>query len=73
LPIDIDDPLGLVGLLVGFVVYALGGLRFRRWAVAGRSGQPRFPETLETVLLWLVYSLAISFLIVAVLQLLRDR
>ena len=71
--VEFANPIYSLAAIAGFVAYVLGGARFRHWAVAGRVGKPRFPQTIETVLLWVVYSLSISFVIVGVLQLLRDR
>ncbi len=50
---------------------ALGGIRFRRWAVADRWGVPRFSPSVETVLLWLLYSTAVSVAIIVARQTLR--
>ncbi len=55
-----------------FVAWAAGGMKFRRWAVHRRVGQPRFPEAVETVLLWLIYSAGVSLAIALTLQVLRE-
>ena len=70
--------LGLMfGLLYVFapgslLAFVLGGLRFRGWAVEGRSGIPRFSRHTETVVLWLAYSGAIGFVTFWVRQVLHD-
>lgn len=53
------------------LLFVFGGLRFRHWAIDGRSGIPRFSNKVETVLLWLLYSGAVSVGIVVVKQTLR--
>ena len=58
--------------LLGAVLYVVGGLRFREWAVDERPGIPRYPRAVETVLLWLVYSTVVSVAIVVVRQTIRD-
>jgi hypothetical protein len=60
---------GLVMLAAG--LFVVGGVRFRRWAVEGRAGVPRYSANVETILLWLVYSVGISIAIVVVRQTLR--
>ncbi len=62
----------LVGIGIGGYLYVTCGLRFRRWAVEGRAGIPRFSANIETIMLWLVYSVGVSLAIVVVLQTLRD-
>jgi hypothetical protein len=57
--------------LVGGLCFVLGGLRFRSWAVEDRAGIPRFPSHVETVLLWLVYSVSIAIVIIVFKQTLR--
>lgn len=59
-------------LAAGSVLYIVGGLRFRRWAVDERPGIPRYPRSIETVLLWLVYSGVLSVAIIVFRQTLRD-
>ena len=59
--------------LLGAVGFVLGGLRFRRWSVEDRIGVPRFPNHVETVLIWLVYSSSVAATIVLTLQFFRDR
>ncbi len=68
---ELEGPLLPLMVLAGFALFAFGGLRFRVWATEGRSGKPRFPRTLETILLWLVYSASVSFMIGFVLQTVR--
>jgi hypothetical protein len=41
----------------------LGGFRFRRWAVTGRSRVPRFSQTVETIVCWGVYGAFVSFFV----------
>ena len=43
------------------LICTLGGFRFRRWAVTGRSRVPRFSQTVETIVCWGIYSLVVSF------------
>lgn len=70
---EIDTSLGtLLALLAGGALYVVGGLRFRRWAVDDRPGVPRYPQPVETIFLWLVYSAVLSFAIILFLQTLRD-
>ena len=57
---------------VGTVLYIMGGVRFRRWAVEDRAGIPRYSPNVETVMLWLVYSVGISIVIVVIRQTLRQ-
>ncbi len=57
---------------LGLVLYVVGGMRFRTWAIDDRTGVPRYPRGVETVLLWLVYSGVVSIGIVVVRQTLRD-
>ena len=65
-------PLGLsVAAAMGFALFVMGGLRFRRWAVEDRPGIPRYSETGETIFLWTVYSALIALLIILVRQTLR--
>ena len=61
--------LALLG--IGAAAYIIGGVRFRRWAVEDRAGIPRYPVHVETVLLWLIYSVVISIAIVVIRQTLR--
>jgi len=56
---------------MGLVLYVVGGVRFRRWAVEDRPGIPRYSANVETIMLWLVYSVGISIMIVVVRQALR--
>lgn len=66
-------PFGLtVAGAVGAVLFFVGGLRFRRWAVEDRPGIPRYSETGETVFLWTVYSGVIALIIVLIRQTLRQ-
>ena len=53
------------------LAWAAGGVRFRRWAIQARTGKPRFPEPIETILLWLVYSAGVSAIVALALQVLR--
>ena len=62
--------LALAGALAA-VLFVAGGMRFRRWAVEGRPGIPRYSETGETVFLWTLYSGLIALVIVLVKQTLR--
>jgi hypothetical protein len=63
--------MSLCAILLGAAGFVLGGLRFRRWSVEDRIGQPRFPNHIETVLLWLIYSGGVAFVIVLTLQVFR--
>ena len=51
--------------------FVLCGIRFRKWAVEGRLGVPRFSRHAETVVLWLVYSGAVGFVVFWIRQALR--
>lgn len=44
-------------------ICTLGGFRFRRWAVEGRDRIPRYPETIETIICWSIYSVVVSFFV----------
>jgi hypothetical protein len=56
---------------LGLPFFVLGGLRFRRWAVEDRPGIPRYSANVETIMLWLIYSLGVSIGIVVIRQTLR--
>ncbi len=58
--------------LAGAFLFPTGGRRFRRWAVEGRAGIPRFPNHVETVLLWLIYSGLIASVIILIKQVMRQ-
>ena len=60
-----------LSLLTGALVYVACGIRFRRWAIDERPGIPRYPASVETILLWLVYSGVVSIAIVIARQTLR--
>ena len=62
----------LISLVLGSLLFVAGGLRFRRWATDDRPGIPRFSQRVETFILWLVYSGAISLGIVLCRQTLRQ-
>lgn len=68
-PIDLQAALLLA---TGSLLFVLGGMRFRRWAVDDRPGIPRFSSHVETIVLWLLYSGVVSFAIVVVRQTLRE-
>jgi hypothetical protein len=53
---------------LSLALYVVGGFRFRRWAVEGRPGVPRFSPQVETILLWLLYSSAIAVAVVVLRQ-----
>jgi hypothetical protein len=72
MPIDTTSLSSLGLATLGLTLYVAGGLRFRRWAVDGRPGVPRFSSRVETVLLWLLYSGALSIAIVVARQTLRE-
>ena len=57
---------------IGAILYIAGGIRFRRWVVEDRPGVPRYSANVETVILWLVYSVGVSIIIVVVRQTLRQ-
>lgn len=61
-----------IALACGALLYVVGGIRFRRWAIDDRWGVPRFSRATETVLLWLVYSGAVSVGIIILRQTLRE-
>ncbi|MCR9095286.1 MAG: hypothetical protein NXI30_13785 [bacterium] len=71
MPIETTTLWTPLSLCLGLTLYVFGGLRFRRWAVADRWGVPRFSHSVETVLLWLVYSSAVSIAIIVARQTLR--
>lgn len=71
MPIETTTLWTPLSLCLGLTLYVLGGIRFRRWAVADRWGVPRFSHSVETVLLWLVYSTVVSIAIVVARQTLR--
>ncbi len=58
--------------VLALALYVAGGLCFRRWAVDGRPGVPRFSTRVETIVLWLLYSGVLSVAIVVVRQTLRE-
>ncbi|HEB89403.1 MAG TPA: hypothetical protein ENI85_07515 [Deltaproteobacteria bacterium] len=58
-------------IAVGLVLYVVGGLRFRRWAVEDRPGIPRFSNHVETIILWMLYSAGLSIAIIVIRQTLR--
>lgn len=65
-------PLSSAGLAaLGALIFVTGGLRFRRWAIDDRPGIPRFSSSVETILLWLLYSGIIAIAIIVVRQTLR--
>jgi len=59
-------------LLMGVAFYVFGGIRFRRWAIDDRPGIPRYPASVETILLWVFYSGVVSVAIVIARQTLRQ-
>ena len=60
-----------LSLGLGLALYVMGGIRFRRWVVADRWGVPRYSQSVETILLWLVYSTVVSVAIIVARQTLR--
>jgi hypothetical protein len=60
-----------LSLFAGGLLYVFGGMRFRRWAVGDRPGIPRFSPSVETILLWIVYSGVVSVGVVIFRQTLR--
>ena len=61
-----------IGLLaLAAALFVMGGLRFRRWAVENRVGVPGYSTNTETIMLWLIYSVGISIVIVVALQTFR--
>ena len=71
MPIETTTLWTVLSLSAGLALYVLGGIRFRRWAMADRWGVPRFSPSVETVLLWLLYSTAVSVAIIVARQTLR--
>ncbi|GEM_PF-6103865 len=71
MPFDSTPLWTALWLSLGLALYVFGGLRFRRWAVADRWGVPRYSPAVETVLLWLLYSGAVSLGIIVARQTLR--
>ena len=72
MPIEPTPFWSAITLSLGAVLYVMGGIRFRRWAVDDRWGVPRFSQTTETVLLWLLYSGVVSIAIIVTRQTLRQ-
>ena len=56
-----EDPQVFLLQLVFVLLAALGGFRFRRWAVAGRTRVPRYSKTVETIVCWGIYGAFVSF------------
>lgn len=71
MPIETTTLWTALSLPLGLALYVLGGIRFRRWAVDDRWGVPRFSQSVETVLLWLLYSAAVSIAVIVARQTLR--
>ncbi len=71
MPIETTSLWTALSLSLGVTLYVFGGIRFRRWAVDDRWGVPRFSRSVETVLLWLLYSTAVSLAIIVARQTLR--
>ena len=71
MPIESTPLVSVLALSMGALLYVFCGIRFRRCAVADRWGVPRYPESVETVLLWLVYSGAVALAIIVCRQTLR--
>jgi hypothetical protein len=71
MPIGTTSLWTALSLSLGLALYVLGGIRFRRWAVDDRWGVPRFSHSVETVLLWLLYSAGVALAIVVARQTLR--
>ena len=60
---------GVMDASSGALVFLAGGLV---WAVGDRPGIPRFARSLETVVLWVLYSTLFSIGVVVLLQTLRE-
>lgn len=60
-----------ISVMLGSLLFVAGGFRFRRWATDDRPGIPRYSPRVETFLLWLVYSGAISLGVLLFRQTLR--
>lgn len=58
-----EDPQGFLLQVVFVLICTLGGFRFRRWAVTGRSRVPRFSQTVETIVCWGVYGAFVCFFV----------
>ena len=75
MPIPMTDlalaMVGSIAQLAFAAAFVFGGIRFRRWVVEDRPGIPRFPNHVETVLLWLIYSVVVAVAIVVAKQTLR--
>ena len=72
MPVEWTSISNTLWLLLGSACFVVGGVRFRRWAVDDRWGVPRYSRTLETMLLWLLYSGFVASVIVVVRQTLRE-
>ena len=57
-----EDPLLAAIYSVALLLFLRGGQCFRNWAVAERTGTPRFGRRTETALLWSLYGAIIAFL-----------
>lgn len=71
MPLESTLLLQAVSLTLGGLLFVLGGLRFRRWAVEDRPGIPRYSQRVETIILWLVYSGGVSLCIIVLRQTMR--
>ena len=71
MPIEPTTFWTVLSLALGLTLYVMGGIRFRRWVVADRWGVPRYSQSVETVVLWLLYSTAVSVAIIVARQTLR--
>lgn len=60
-----------IPVILGSLLFVAGGLRFRRWATDDRPGIPRYSKAVETFILWLIYSGAVSIGVVLCRQTLR--
>ena len=72
MPVEPTSLASVALISLALALYVVGGVRFRRWAVDGRPGVPRFSPSVETILLWLVYSGVLSIAVVVVRQTLRE-
>jgi hypothetical protein len=71
MPIESTPIAMALSLLTGGLLYVFCGVRFRRWATDDRPGIPRFSPSVETILLWMVYSGVVAIGIIVFRQALR--
>jgi len=71
MPLESTPLIQAAWLVLGSLLFVMGGLRFRHWVVEDRPGIPKYSHRVETVMLWLVYSGGVAFGIIVIKQTLR--